>query len=481
MINGEVVAVAERVPAYVVGDGHRSIADLVAEVNTDPKRGKGHSSVLTLIDIDDCVLRFLETAGLTPDSVPAAGQTVILRPTANLSTGGTAIDRTDEIHPENALIARRAARIIGLDIAGIDFLCTDITQPVRLTGGGIIEVNAGPGFRMHLEPFQGRPRNVARPVLELLFPGGSEGRIPIFAVTGTNGKTTTARMLSHIPRQEGLTVGTTSTTGIYLNADRIATGDCSGPKSARVVLREPSAKATVLECARGGILREGLAFDECDVGAVLNVSEDRMGLNGIDTIEDLAAVKSVVVESVRRGGWSVLNADNALSAGMARHAGGSVCYFTLKDEKDWPDFLKSHVAKGGRAISRERMGDGWDIVIHEDMEAIYFMKAREIPATLDGAAAFNVANAKAAIAMAHCHRIPLKSIRTAMRSFETTFDQLPGRMNIFDDHGFRTILDYAHNPDGLNSLGAVLDAMRPAMGRSSACLVWLATGGMSTS
>lgn len=460
VIDGEVVAVAERVPAHVVGDGRRSIIELTAEVNADPRRGEGHSSVLTRIELDESVQRFLQASGLAPESVPEPGRTVFLRPTANLSTGGTAIDRTDEIHPENALVAKRAAKIVGLDIAGIDFVCPDITKPVSLTGGGIIEVNAGPGFRMHLEPFQGRPRNVARPVLELLFPDGSDGRIPIFAVTGTNGKSTTCRMLSHIMQQAGATVGLTSTTGVYLNQDRIVGGDCSGPKSARVVLREPTVDVAVLECARGGILREGLAFDECDVGAVLNVSEDHLGLKGIDTIEDLAAVKSVVVESVRRNGWSVLNSDDPLTADMARHAGGNLCYFSLKDQNEWPDFLSEHVARGGRAINRERMGEGWDIVIHEDHESIYFMKAHEIPATFDGWAEFNVANALAAIAMAHCHRVPLNTIRRAMRTFATSFQDSPGRLNVYDRHGFRTILDYAHNPEGLTALGHLVEKMQ---------------------
>jgi cyanophycin synthetase len=466
VIGGEVVAVAERVPAHVVGDGRRSIAELVAEVNKDPRRGEGHASVLTRIVIDETVLHFLQKSGLTPESVPTPAEIVHLRPTANLSTGGTAIDLTDQIHPENALVARRAAQIVGLDIAGIDFVCPDITKPVSQIGGGIIEVNAGPGFRMHLEPFQGRPRNVARPVLEMLFPIGSDSRIPIFAVTGTNGKSTTCMMLRHIMQQAGGMVGLTSTTGIYLNDARIASGDCSGPKSARIVLREPSVDVAVLECARGGILREGLAFDECDVGAVLNVAEDHMGLKGINTIEDLAAVKSVVVETVRRGGWSILNADNQHTAAMAGHAGGSICYFSLLDQEDWPKFLKDHVADGGRAINRQRMTDGSDIVIHEDSEAIYFMKTHEIPATFDGWAEFNVANALAAIAMAHCHRMPLNTIRSAMRTFTTSFEQSPGRLNVHDGHGFRAILDYAHNPDGLTELGKLISRMRQSYGRA---------------
>jgi len=460
VIGGEVVAVAERVPAHVIGDGRQTISQLIDEVNADPRRGEGHSSVLTRIDIDECVDTFLRRSEMTSGSVPAKGRAVMLRPTANISTGGTAIDRTDEIHPDNALIARRAAQIVGLDIAGIDFVCPDIRKSVLETGGGIIEINAGPGFRMHLEPFQGRPRNVARPVLELLFPKETDGRVPIFAITGTNGKSTTARMLGHILQQTGANVGLTSTTGVYLNGSRIVTGDCSGPQSARIVLREPSVDVAVLECARGGILREGLAFDECDVGAVLNVTEDHLGLRGVDTIEDLAAVKSVVTESVRRSGWSVLNADNEHTAAMARQAGGSICYFSLKEPNEWPEFLRDHVAKGGRAVCREPMEDGWDLVIHENKESIYLMKAADIPATFDGVAEFNVANALAAVAMAHCHGVPLKTIRSALQTFTTSFEQSPGRMNVFDGHGFRTIVDYCHNPDGLKAIGKLIDRMR---------------------
>jgi cyanophycin synthetase len=466
VIGGEVVAVAERVAAHVVGDGKRSISELINEVNTDPRRGHGHSSVLTRIEVDDCVIKLLQRSGMDLSSVPAQGQCVMLRPTANLSTGGTAIDRTDEIHADNALIARRAAQIVGLDIAGIDFVCPDIRKSVLETGGGIIEVNAGPGFRMHLEPFQGRPRNVARPVLELLFPGGRDGRIPIFAITGTNGKSTTAWMLGHILKQTGANVGLTSTTGIYLDGRRILTGDCSGPQSARIVLREPSVDIAVLECARGGILREGLAFDECDVGAVLNVTEDHLGLRGVYSIDDLAAVKSVVTETVRRGGWSVLNADNEHTARMARHAGGSICYFSLKEQDEWSEFLREHVAEGGRAVCRERIEDGWDLVIHENRESIYLMKAGDIPATFDGWAEFNVANALAAIAIAHCHGVPLKTVRSALQTFTTAFEYAPGRLNVFDGHGFRTMVDYCHNPDGLKAIGKLVAHMRPKYQRT---------------
>jgi cyanophycin synthetase len=466
VIGGEIVALAKRVPAHVIGDGSSSITRLVDDINLDPRRGEGHASVLTRIDFDEAVDHYLAASGMTRESVPAAGQVVPLRPTANLSTGGTAIDRTDEIHPYNALVARRAAKIVGLDIAGIDFVCPDISKSVRDTGGGIIEVNAGPGFRMHLEPFQGRPRNVARPVLDLLFPNRSDGRIPIFAITGTNGKSTTARMLGHILQATGANVGLTSTTGIYINGQQIVSGDCSGPKSARIVLHEPGVDVAVLECARGGILREGLAFDRCDVGAVLNVAPDHLGLKDINSIEDLAAVKSVVTESVTRGGWSILNADNAHTADMARHAGGSVCYFSLHDPEHWPEFLKEHVASGNRAVSRERVEGGWDIVIYDNSEAIYLMKVDEIPATFNGWAEFNVANAMAAIAMAYCHGVPLKTMRSAMLAFTTSFEHLPGRLNVYDGHGFRTIVDYAHNPDGLAGLGQLVGKLAPAYNRT---------------
>lgn len=466
VIGGEIVAVAERIPAHVVGDGRATVKELIAKVNQDPRRGEGHCSAMTRIRIDAAVEKCLERAGLNVSSVPEPEQVVRLLTTANLSTGGFALDRTEEIHPDNALIAQRAARVIGLDIAGIDFVCPDITQSVMETGGGVIEVNAGPGFRMHLEPFQGRPRNVARPVLEMLFPTVADGRIPIFAITGTNGKSTTVRMLDHILQRTGLMVGLTSTTGVYLNGTRIVRGDCSGPKSARIVLHEPLVDVAVLECARGGILREGLAFDQCDVGAVLNVSADHLGLGGVETVEDLAAVKSVVTESVRRGGWSVLNADNDLTAAMAAEAGGHLCFFSLKDPNEWPQFLKEHAAKGGRVVCRERPADGGDLVIHENKEAIFLMKVSAIPATFGGMAEFNVANALAAVAMAHCHGVPLTAIRSAMQTFTTSYEQLPGRMNVFDGNGFRSIVDYCHNPAGLREVGKMLGGMRHSYRRT---------------
>lgn len=466
VIGGQVAAVAERIPAHVVGDGRATVQALIEAVNRDTRRGTGHSSPLTRIDIDEVVLDTLHRAGHSLQTIPRLAETVILCPTANLSTGGVAIDRTGDIHPDNALMARRAAAIVGLDVAGIDFICPDIRRSVLDSGGGIIEVNAGPGFRMHLEPFEGRPRNVARPVLDLLFPEGSSGRIPILAITGTNGKSTTVRMLGHILECSGLTVGLTSTTGVHLNGRRVVNGDCSGPRSARLVLQEPGVDVAVLECARGGILREGLAFDRCDIGAVLNVAEDHLGLRGINTLDDLAAVKSVVTESVRRGGWSILNADNEPAAALANRARGRICYFSLRDPAEWPVFLKDHVAKGGRAICRETSSGAGDIVMHDDKEAIFLMKVGDIPATFQGWAQFNTANALAAIAMAYCQGVAPSVIRDAMESFTTSFEQSPGRMNVFDAHGFRTILDYCHNPDGLREIGKLLAKMRPDYNRT---------------
>ncbi|WP_207485942.1 cyanophycin synthetase [Arenibaculum pallidiluteum] len=460
VVGGEVVAVAERVPAHVVGDGAGTVAALIEEVNRDPRRGEGHESVMTRITVDDHVLALLERAGLGLDSVPEAGQVVWLRDTANLSTGGTAIDRTDEIHPENAVIARRAAQAIGLDIAGIDLIAPDIARSVRDTGGGVVEVNAAPGFRMHLEPSAGRPRNVARPVVEMMFPRGTAGRIPIFAITGTNGKSTTVRMLAHILRHHGLCVGFTTTTGVYVDGERIADWDASGPRSARMVLRDPTVDAAVLETARGGILREGLGFDRCDVGAVLNVEEDHLGLKGVETIEDLAWVKSVVVEAVHRDGHSVLNADDPLTARMARRAGGRTVYFSMRGGDDMPELLRRHVGRGGLAVLREHGARGGEIVIHEDGERLSLMCAAEIPATFGGLAEFNIQNALAAVAMAHAHGVPLKTIRGALAAFSTSFEQSPGRLNVYDGHGFRVLLDYAHNPAGMRALGGLVKGLR---------------------
>jgi cyanophycin synthetase len=458
VVGGEVVAVAERVPAHIVGDGRLTVAALIEETNRDCRRGEGHENVMTRILSDDHVVEMLARAGLQLESVPVAGHRVQLRATANLSTGGSAIDRTDDIHPDNAACARRAATTLGLDVAGIDFIVPDISRSLRETGGGVVEVNASPGLRMHLHPSQGRPRKVARPIINTLFPAGAPSRIPIFAITGTNGKSTTARMLECILRLSGSRVGLTSTAGIYVNGEKVAFCDASGPKSARMVLRDPTVDIAVFETARGGILREGLGFDECDIGAVLNVSADHLGIKGIETLEQLAAVKSVVVEAVSRNGFSVLNADDRLTAEMARNAGGRIVYFSACGAPGWPPFLREHISEGGLAVTCEPNGQ---ILVHDDGEAINLMRTTDIPATLGGLVDFNVQNALAATAMAYAHGVSVAVIRQGLCTFASSFEQNPGRLNVIDTHRCRVILDYAHNPAGLAALGNLLNKLRP--------------------
>lgn len=466
VIDGKLVAVAERVPAHVVGDGISTVAELVEQVNRDPRRGDGHEKVMTKIRIDDHVAEYIARLGMTPASVPAAGEAVMLRATANLSTGGTAIDRTNEIHPDNAAIALRAARIVGLDIAGIDFMAPDISKSVRETGGGVIEVNAAPGFRMHLEPSEGPPRDVARPVIDMLFPNGAAGRIPIVAITGTNGKSTVGRMVKHVLRYTGCTVGLTSTSGVYINDVLVAEGDATGPRSARIVLRDPTVDVAVLETARGGLLREGLAFDRADIGAVLNVTADHLGLKGIETVEDLASVKSLIVETVGRRGASILNADDPLTVKMARRAGGRIVWFSLCGGDDMPAFLRNHIDEGGMAVVREPGEEGGLIVLHHDGRREIVMPAGAIPATIHGMATFNIANAMATVAIGVAHGVPLLTIRSALMTFQSTFEQNPGRLNIHDEHGFRVIVDYAHNAAGLQALGELVTGLRHRYKRS---------------
>jgi cyanophycin synthetase len=456
VVGGRMIAVAERIPARVVGDGISSIRRLVEAVNRDPRRGAGHENVMTRIRIDGQVEAFLARSGLTPDSIPEAGQAVPLRATANLSTGGTAVDRTNEIHPDNAEIARRAALIVGLDVCGVDFVCPDIGRSVRETGGGVIEVNAAPGLRMHIEPSEGPPRDVARPIIEMLFPRGRPARVPIIAITGTNGKSTVARMVKHILRYTGRTVGLTSTTGVYVNDILTHEGDATGPRSARMILRDPTVEVAVLETARGGLLREGLAYEEADIAACLNVSADHLGLKGIETVEDLAHVKRVVVEAVRRGGFSVLNADDPLTVKMARKARGRLIWFSLNGGAEMSPMLREHVDRGGMAVVREPGPEGGLIVLYDDARRETIMKAGDIPATLHGMAEFNVANSLAAIAIALAHEVPILTLRSAMAQFRSTFEQNPGRLNVHDAHGFRVIVDYAHNAAGLEALGKVV-------------------------
>jgi cyanophycin synthetase len=466
VIGGKMVACAERVPAQVTGDGEHTIAELIAEVNRDPRRGRGHAEVLTRIVPDGAMRTLLAKGGRTLHDVPAAGEVVRLRGTANLSSGGTAIDRTDTIHPENAAIAEQAAAVIGLDVAGIDFLSPDISRPVRETGGGIVEVNAAPGFRMHLQPSEGRPRNVARPVIDALFPRGTDSRIPIFAITGTNGKSTTARMVSRILTEAGMRVGLTNTSGVYVDGRLLLAADASGPKSARMLLRNPTVDAAVLETARGGILREGLGFDRCDVGAVLNVTADHLGLKGIETVDDLARVKSIVAEAVARRGWCVLNADDPMTVRMARHAGGKLVWFSMRGGDAMSGPLRRHIDEGGLAVVREPGPLGGTLALWRATHREPLLDAADIPATLAGSAEFNIANALAAAAMTIAYGVDVEVVRRALGHFTSSFEECPGRLNIHDaPHGVRVIVDYAHNEAAITALGRLIDTMRPNHGR----------------
>ncbi|WP_395671761.1 cyanophycin synthetase [Phenylobacterium sp.] len=462
VIGGRLVAVAERVPAQVTGDGASTIEALLADLNADPRRGEGHEKVMTKVRVDDQMHELLARQGLTLTSVPRAGQVVVLRATANLSTGGSAIDCTDQIHADVAAAVEQAAQVVGLDVAGIDLVASDITRALD-DASGIVEVNAAPGFRMHLEPSEGRPRDVAGPLVDSLIPRRSGGRIPIYAITGTNGKSTTGRMVAAILQASGARVGLTNTSGVYVEGRRIYAGDASGPRSARRVLAHPLVDAAVLEVARGGILREGLGFDWADAGAVLNVTEDHIGLKGVDSLQDLANVKAVVIESVARLGCSVLNADDPMTLRMARHARGRLGWFSLRGGPDLPLFLARHIAEGGMAAVYDP--DARQLVLHEGGAAIPLAQADDLPSALGGDAAFNVANALAAALMTRSQGVPLAAIVAGLRSFRSSHEDNPGRLNIHDDHGFRVVIDYAHNPAALAALGQLVQAWRPRYGR----------------
>ncbi len=465
VIDGKVVAVAERAPAAVVGDGFHSIAQLIDLLNEDPRRGDGHEKVLTRIKIDSALEDMLGRQGKRLTSVPTAGETVLLRGTANLSSGGTSTDRTDDIHPENRQIAEMAVRAIGLDVGGVDFMSPDIGRPVSETGGGIVEINAAPGFRMHLEPSRGASRDVAGPVIDMLYPKGSRSRIPIVAVTGTNGKSTTTRMIAAILRESGATVGLTNTSGVYINDIMLKAGDASGPRSAHMVLRNPAIDAAVLETARGGILREGLGFDFCSVGVVLNVSEDHLGLKGVETLRQLAAIKSVVAQSVARRGAAVLNFDDAHTRAMARRARGEILWFSIAAQASDPA-LAAHLAQGGRAVLVEKGENGAEelMLVRRDAH-ISVMRITDIPATVEGAATFNVANAAAAIAAAWALDEDVQNMRSALARFASSYADNPGRFNLIDAHPFRVIIDYAHNAASLRALAECLPRLRPTGGQ----------------
>ncbi len=441
VVNGQLVAATRRTPGHVVGDGVRTVAELVELVNQDPRRGVGHEKVLTRLEIDAQALKMLERAGLAADAVPEAGRVVYLRSTANLSTGGTATDVTDVIHPDNREMAERAVRAIGLDVGGVDFLSTDITQSYRKIGGGVCEVNAAPGFRMHVAPSEGAARDVAGPVIDMLFPAGASARVPIAAVTGTNGKTTTCRMLAHITKMAGYTPGLTTTDGVYIDGHRTVQGDMTGPVSARMVLADPQIDIAVLETARGGLIRAGMGVSEVNVGAVLNVQSDHLGMRGIDTLEQLAEVKRIVVEVARD--CAVLNADDPLVLRMSGYTEAkNICYVTMNPQHA---LVREHVRAGGRACALEEGVNGQMITLYEKGRHIPLVWTHLIPATLEGRALHNVQNAMFAAAVAFSLDLKLDAIRQGLRTFDTTFYQAPGRMNVYDEHPFKVLFDYGHN------------------------------------
>ena len=453
VIDGKLVAAAKRVPGHVVGDGKHSIEALVDIVNSDPRRGVGHEKVLTRLEFDHQAERLLKKLGYDKDTVPKEGEIVYLRSTANLSTGGTAIDVTDVIHPDNREMAVRAVKAIGLDIGGVDFLTNDITESYRDAGGGICEINAGPGFRMHVAPSEGTPRDVGGAVIDMLFPPDSPSRIPIAAVTGTNGKTTTSRMLAHILKLSGKTVGQTSTDGVYIDGKLTVPGDMTGPVSAHMILRDPSVDAAVMEVARGGMLRSGLGFDEADVACCLNVSADHLGLNGIDTLEQLAEVKRVPIEIAKHA--AVLNADDPHCLQMADYTEAeTLCYVTMNPAHS---LVKKHIRAGGQAFVLEQGMNGHMITIYDNESHTPLLWTHLIPATIEGRAMHNVQNAMFAAALAYNLKVGLEDIRHGLRTFDSTFFQAPGRMNIYDEHPFRVILDYAHNPAAVRAMTNLVD------------------------
>lgn len=446
VVNGKLIAVSERVPAHVIGDGRLTVEELIEKTNQDPNRGDGHDNVLTKITVDRTSLKVLERQGYFMETVLKEGEIAYLRATANLSTGGIAIDRTDEIHPENIWLAERVAKIMGLDIAGIDVVTPDIRKPLREADGVIVEVNAAPGFRMHVAPSRGLPRNVAAPVLDMLFPNNKSSRIPIIAVTGTNGKTTTTRLIAHIYRQTGKVVGYTSTDGIYLGEYMIEKGDNTGPVSAGVILRDPTIEVAVLECARGGILRSGLAFDSCDIGVVLNVAADHLGIGDIDTIEQMAKVKSVIAETVNGNGYAILNADDPLVAAMAKNVKGKVAYFSMLSDNP---IVLDHLRRDGIAAVYQ---NGY-LSIFEGEWTLQIEEAINVPVTMKGMAPFMIANALAACLAAFTQGVDIEMIRQGVRTFEPGCDQTPGRMNLLDMGDYSVLIDYAHNPAGYEAVG----------------------------
>lgn len=450
VINNKMVAAARRVPAHVVGDGEHNLEQLIAIENKDPRRGYGHENVLTEIDVDKDTTELLEKLQYTLETVPQKGEIVYLKSTANLSTGGTSIDVTDMVHPENITMAERISKIIGLDVCGIDIMAENLTQPLKESGGAIIEVNAAPGFRMHLAPSEGLPRNVAAPVVDMLYPPGKPFTIPIIAVTGTNGKTTTTRLISHIVKNNGYRVGFTTSDGIYIQNTMLTKGDTTGPISAEFILKDPTVEFAVLETARGGILRSGLGFSNCDIGVLTNIKEDHLGINDIHSLKDLTRVKRVILDSVKKNGWSVMNADDEYSMKIVNDVDSNVAIFSMDENNP---FIKKFAKEGKTTCVYE---EGYVTIKKGDWK-IRIGKAKDFPITMEGKAKFMIENVLAASLACYLYGFAIEDISNSLRTFIPSAQLTPGRLNVFKFKNFKVLIDFAHNPSGY---GAIEDYLK---------------------
>jgi cyanophycin synthetase len=452
IIDNKLVAAAKREPAHVKGDGKQTIQHLIDETNKDPRRGYGHENVLTQIDVDRDTTDLLEKLNYTLETIPKKGEVVYLKSTANLSTGGTSIDVTDMMHPENIFLCERISRVIGLDICGVDIMAENLTQPLKENGGCILEVNAAPGFRMHLAPSEGLPRNVAAPVIDMLYPPGKPSRIPIIAVTGTNGKTTTTRLLAHIVKNNGFKVGFTTSDGIYVQNHMMEKGDTTGPVSAEYILKDPTVEFAVLETARGGILRSGLGFSRCDIAIITNIQEDHLGLSDIHTLEDLARVKSTVVKSVKKDGWAILNAEDEQCLKIANELSCNIAYFSM-DENN-PKVKK--FSKEGKIVAVYENGF---ITIKKGEWKIRVERATHVPLTMGGKAKFMIANVLSATLASYLQGFKTDDISLSLQTFIPSAAQTPGRMNIFEFKKFKVLIDFAHNPAGYRGVEEYLSSV----------------------
>ncbi|MCZ8169886.1 MAG: cyanophycin synthetase [Flavobacterium sp.] len=445
VIDNKLVAAALREPAHVKGDGVNTIQQLIDETNKDPRRGYGHENVLTEITVDRDTTDLLTKKGYDLNTIPAKDEIVYLKSTANLSTGGTSVDVTDMMHPENIFLCERISRVIGLDVCGIDIMAPNLTQPLKETGGCILEVNAAPGFRMHLAPSEGLPRNVAAPVIDMLYPPGKPSRIPIIAITGTNGKTTTTRLIAHMVKNNGFRVGFTTSDGIYVQNHMMEKGDTTGPISAEYILKDPTVEFAVLETARGGILRSGLGFSRCDIAIITNIQEDHLGLQDIHTLDDLARVKSVVVRSVKKDGWAILNADDEHCMKIAQDLSCQVAYFSMDENSP----KARELSKEGKIVAVYENGF---ITIKRGEWKIRVERATHIPLTMGGKAKFMIANVLAAALAGYLHGFKTEDISLSLQTFIPGAAQTPGRMNIFEFKKFKVMIDFAHNPAGYRGI-----------------------------